>query len=245
MGSLCTVGRARGPLRPRMVLGSLENKQEGGESSQDGTGDADRVVTSAKVSSRTGHLIQGWTGGMPADGILKVFSKFKSQTALKEVEIYPKHCGEILKYFQSFKQSSDIWGSLLSIQMFFRWICRGESGLPILFLRHLGSPSSDILEAPGLESDVSAHRKTRWPLAAQCRGCMMFPDARIPPPSLTQGQATDHRERWPSITVLVPLTALCDNWLIFFFNCRSNMWSLWWGNYTWFFLISWSFIVRK
>ena len=57
---------------------------------------------------------------MPADGILKVFSKFKSQTALKEVEIYPKHCGEILKYFQSFKQSSDILGSLLSIQMFFR-----------------------------------------------------------------------------------------------------------------------------
>ena len=59
MGSLCIVGRARGPLRPRILLGSLENKQEGGESSQDGTGDADRVVTSAKVSGRTDHLIQG------------------------------------------------------------------------------------------------------------------------------------------------------------------------------------------
>ena len=46
---------------------------------------------------------------MPADGILKVFSKFRSQTALEEVEIYPEHCGEILKYFQNFKQSSDIF----------------------------------------------------------------------------------------------------------------------------------------
>lgn len=62
---------------------------------------------------------------MPADRILKVFSKFRSQTALEEVEIYPEHCGEILKYFQNFKQSSD------------------------------------ILEAPGLEADVSVHLKAR------------------------------------------------------------------------------------
>ena len=26
---------------------------------------------------------------------------------------------------------------MLSVQMFFQWICRGESGLPVLFLRHL------------------------------------------------------------------------------------------------------------
>ena len=31
-----------------------------------------------------------------------------------------------------------LW-KLLSIQMIFWWICWGESGLPILFLRHLGS----------------------------------------------------------------------------------------------------------
>ena len=29
-----------------------------------------------------------------------------------------------------------LW-NLLSVQMFFRWICGGESGLPILFLHHL------------------------------------------------------------------------------------------------------------
>ena len=33
-----------------------------------------------------------------------------------------------------------LW-SLLSVQMFFQWICRGESGLLILFLRHLSSSS--------------------------------------------------------------------------------------------------------
>ena len=59
MGSLCTEGRAHGPLRPRMLLGSLEDKEEGGGSHQDGTGDADREVTSAKVSGRTDHLVQG------------------------------------------------------------------------------------------------------------------------------------------------------------------------------------------
>ena len=40
MGSLCTEGRVHGPLRPRMLLGSLEDKEEGGGSRQDGTGDA-------------------------------------------------------------------------------------------------------------------------------------------------------------------------------------------------------------
>ena len=32
-----------------------------------------------------------------------------------------------------------LW-SLLSVQMFFRWICWGESGLPVLFLTILGLP---------------------------------------------------------------------------------------------------------
>ena len=31
-----------------------------------------------------------------------------------------------------------LW-SLLRVQMFFWWICRGQSGLPVLFLHHLGS----------------------------------------------------------------------------------------------------------
>ena len=33
-----------------------------------------------------------------------------------------------------------LW-NLLSVQMFFRWICGGESGLPVLFLRHLRTAS--------------------------------------------------------------------------------------------------------
>ena len=36
-----------------------------------------------------------------------------------------------------------LW-NLLSVQMFFWWICRGESGLPVLFLHHVRTtPSSD------------------------------------------------------------------------------------------------------
>ena len=34
-----------------------------------------------------------------------------------------------------------LW-SLLNVQMFFRWICGGESGLPVLFLRHLRTAPS-------------------------------------------------------------------------------------------------------
>ena len=33
-----------------------------------------------------------------------------------------------------------LW-NLLSVQMFFRWICGGESGLPVLFLHHLRTGS--------------------------------------------------------------------------------------------------------
>ena len=33
-----------------------------------------------------------------------------------------------------------LW-NLLSVQMFFRWICGGESGLPVLFLLHLRTAS--------------------------------------------------------------------------------------------------------
>ena len=33
-----------------------------------------------------------------------------------------------------------LW-NLLSVQMTFRWICRGEGGLPVLFLCHLGTTS--------------------------------------------------------------------------------------------------------
>ena len=36
--------------------------------------------------------------------------------------------------------------NLFSVQLFFRWICRGDSGLPILFLRHLSSsPAINII----------------------------------------------------------------------------------------------------
>ena len=39
-----------------------------------------------------------------------------------------------------------LW-KLLSIQMTFRWICGGETGLPILFLHHLGTiPNVKFLE---------------------------------------------------------------------------------------------------
>ena len=37
----------------------------------------------------------------------------------------------------SWRSEVVLW-SLLCIQLFFRWICRGESGLPVLFLHHLG-----------------------------------------------------------------------------------------------------------
>ena len=35
------------------------------------------------------------------------------------------------------QHSEVVWWNLLGAQMFFRWICGGESGLPILFLCHL------------------------------------------------------------------------------------------------------------
>ena len=34
------------------------------------------------------------------------------------------------------------------VQMFFRWICREESGLPVLFLRHLSSSLNFTLKSP-------------------------------------------------------------------------------------------------
>ena len=37
------------------------------------------------------------------------------------------------------QRSEVVLWKLLSIQMIFWWICGGESGLPILFLRHLGT----------------------------------------------------------------------------------------------------------
>ena len=41
----------------------------------------------------------------------------------------------------SFCSRSVVLWSLLSVQIFFRWICRGESGLPVLFLCHLPCPT--------------------------------------------------------------------------------------------------------
>ena len=43
------------------------------------------------------------------------------------------------------RQHSEVvlW-KLLSIQRIFRLICGGESGLPLLFLRHLGTPSLSL-----------------------------------------------------------------------------------------------------
>ena len=39
-------------------------------------------------------------------------------------------------------QHSEVLWNLLSVQMFFQWICGGESGLPFLFLCHLRTTSS-------------------------------------------------------------------------------------------------------
>ena len=36
-----------------------------------------------------------------------------------------------------YQHSEVVLWNLLSVQMFFRWICGGESGLPVLFFRHL------------------------------------------------------------------------------------------------------------
>lgn len=45
---------------------------------------------------------------MPVDRILKVSSKFRSQTALEGLKFTLNTVGKILKHFQNFKQSSDI-----------------------------------------------------------------------------------------------------------------------------------------
>ena len=45
----------------------------------------------------------------------------------------------------SCQHSEVVLWNLLSVQMLFRWICGGESGLPILFLRHLRTaPVQDL-----------------------------------------------------------------------------------------------------
>ena len=41
-----------------------------------------------------------------------------------------------------FRHSEVVLWNSLSVQMFFWWICGGESGLPVLFLRHLRTASS-------------------------------------------------------------------------------------------------------
>ena len=43
-----------------------------------------------------------------------------------------------------YQHSEVVLWNLLSVQMFFRWICGGESGLPVLFFRHL-SPWLSLL----------------------------------------------------------------------------------------------------
>ena len=42
------------------------------------------------------------------------------------------------------QHSEVVFWSLLSVQMIFRWICWGESGLPILFLHHLRTAPSHL-----------------------------------------------------------------------------------------------------
>ena len=49
-----------------------------------------------------------------------------------------------------------LW-SLLSVQLFFRWICRGESGLLVLVLRHLGSSSSFVVFIVSLAPTAEGH----------------------------------------------------------------------------------------
>ena len=42
------------------------------------------------------------------------------------------------------QHSEDVLWNLLGVQMYFRWICWGESGLPILFLHHLRTAPSHL-----------------------------------------------------------------------------------------------------
>ena len=76
---------------------------------------------------------------------------------------------------------------LLSIQMIFRWICGGESGLPVLFLRHLRTALGFwfwkiIKSVPlGLHLLFNCYRViTIFSLYSFCLNCVLFKLCGIP-----------------------------------------------------------------
>ena len=59
-----------------------------------------------------------------------------------------------------------LW-NLLSVQMIFQWICRGESDLPLLFLHHLRTalPGIFFIIWATREAQWTKKKKKRWGLA--------------------------------------------------------------------------------
>ena len=62
-----------------------------------------------------------------------------------------------------YQHSEVVLWNLISVQMFFRWICGGERGLPILFLRHLpAAPSFHFLDDIVCRTKVFNFIEVHW-----------------------------------------------------------------------------------
>ena len=109
-----------------------------------------------------------------------------------------------------FCQHSEVvlW-NLLSIQMFFWWICWGESGLPILFLCHLRTAPQDwfslgwtgwiSLQSKGLKNLLQHHGSK-----ASILWCSAFFIAQLSHPYMTTGE-TIALTRWTFVGKIMSL----------------------------------------
>lgn len=205
-------GEGTRTTRAKDAAGLLRGREERGGDGRDRTGNANRGVAFAKCQVRQITLFRdGQVGCLPGTGSR----------------------GEAWRRFQS--PGRWPWRKLRRLKFTLNtmgkyWNPSRILSRDVTFQKHHYGHSVEA----GIEEDVAVHLKTRWPLMAQPLGCVMSPKAHVPPPSLTQREATDRQRK---MTLVYNPGAPQDSiWQLssdsFFLNYGSDMWSLCWVKYT-------------